>query len=491
MTAPTMRAPTTPHPPAIEERGSDGYVRKVGRELLLAIYGALRTVKLYPPDNPVVQKTLDEIARIATDFLRRERELEVRVSGEFIFINATRLRLDLDNYASFSRIISVFREAGVGLCRVLESSAARDWIVFLSLLQSPPSGEPDDRARALAEKLAAAGITVFEIGPPSQVDDEDQEKAREAAKRTYAQSVTVTREVIASVRMGKSPNIKKIKRVVQGIVDQILNEDTSLLGLTTLRDYDEYTFTHSVNVCIFSVALGRKLGLTRLQLYDLGVGALMHDIGKARVPLDIINKAGGLTDDEWRTVCAHPWMGVLQLFQMRGQNEIPYRAMIVAFEHHKKTDLTGYPKHVRPREMSIYSKIVAVADSFDAATSRRSYQTTPLTPADVLQEMRVNPRRGMDQVVVKAFMSLVGHYPVGTLVVLDTFELALVHAPSPEPAAISRPMVRIISDDRGNVLFPGVLADLTERDPSGGFRRTIIKVADPDRYGIRVGDYFV
>jgi len=239
------------------------------------------------------------------------------------------------------------------------------------------------------------------------------------------------------------------------------------------------------------VALGRKLGLTRLQLYDLGVGALMHDVGKARVPLEILNKPGSLTEDEWRTVCHHPWMGVLQLFQMRGQNDIPYRAMVVAFEHHKKTDLSGYPRHVRPRELSIYSKVVAVSDAFDAATSRRAYQTVPLTPADVLQEMRVNPRRGMDQVLVKAFMSLVGHYPVGTLVVLDTFELALVHGANPSPDAISRPIVKVVSDERGNVLFPGTLVDLTERDASGVFKRTIIKVGDPDRYGIRVSDYYI
>jgi HD-GYP domain-containing protein (c-di-GMP phosphodiesterase class II) len=294
------------------------------------------------------------------------------------------------------------------------------------------------------------------------------------------------------VRMGKSPNIKKIKRVVQGIVDQILNEETSLIGLTTLRDYDEYTFTHSVNVCIFSVALGRKLGLSRLQLYDLGVGALMHDIGKSRIPLEVLNKPGALSEDEWRMICHHPWLGVLQLFQMRGMNDVPYRAMIIAFEHHKKTDLTGYPKHVRDRTMSMYSKVVAVADSFDAATSRRVYQTTPLTPADVLQEMRMNPRRGMDQVLVKAFMSLVGHYPVGTLVVLDTFELALVHAVNPIVEAISRPLARIISDERGNLLFPGHVVDLNAMDGSGEhFARTIIKVADPERYGIKVSDYFV
>jgi len=477
----------------VGERG-DAYLRKMGREFLLAMYGALRNVKLYPPDNPVVQRALEDVVRLAAEVQRREQELDVRVSGEFIFVNATRLRLDLDNYASFSRIIGVFRESGVGQCRVRGTTTPRDWVVFLTLLQSPGDGDGDERLRTLLEKLAAASVAAFELGPTSAgdaADPEDQQAAREAAKRTYAQSVSVTKDVINSVRLGRSPNIKKIKRVVQGIVDQILNEETSLIGLTTLRDYDEYTFTHSVNVCIFSVALGRKMGLTRLQLYDLGVGALMHDIGKARVPLDILNKPSGLTEAEWRIVAAHPWMGVLQLFQMRGQNDVPYRAMVVAFEHHKKTDLTGYPPHIRPRELSFYSKVVAVADAFDAATSRRAYQTTPLTPAAVLQEMRVNPRRGMDQVLVKAFMSLCGHYPVGTLLVLDTFELALVHQANPSPEAIARPIVKIISDERGNVLFPGVIADLAERNAAGDFKRTIIQVADPDRYGIKISDYFV
>ena len=483
-----------PPAPEIGERGSDGFVRKIGREMLMAVYGALRTVKMYPPDNPVVEKSLDELVRVTNELFRREQEVDIRCTGEFIFINGTRLRLDLDNYATFSRIISAFREAGAGVCRVRGDTTPRDWVVFLTVLQAPEQGDPDARLHALGAKLTAASVTVFELGPISAADAADaasQMQAKEAAKRTYAQSVSVTKEVMNSVRMGKSPNIKKIKRVVQGIVDQILNEETSLIGLTTLRDYDEYTFTHSVNVCIFSVALGRKVGLTRLQLYDLGVGALMHDVGKARVPLEILNKPGSLNEDEWHTVCNHPWLGVLQLFRMRGQNDIPYRAMVVAFEHHKKTDLTGYPRHVRPRDLSIYSKVVAVSDAFDAATSRRAYQTVPLTPAEVLQEMRINPRRGMDQVLVKAFMSLVGHYPVGTLVVLDTFELGIVHAVNPIPEMLSRPIVRVISDAQGNLLHPGTLIDLAEQREDGMYLRTIIKTENPERYGIRVGDYFL
>ena len=170
---------------------------------------------------------------------------------------------------------------------------------------------------------------------------------------------------------------------------------------------------------------------------------------------------------------------------------LPYRAMVVAYEHHMKTDLTGYPRPVRPREMSIFSKIVAVADSFDAATTRRSYQNEPWTPASVLREMRDNVKRGMDPVIVKSFINLTGIYPVGTLVVLDTHELGVVHAPNASPDALSRPIVHLVSDAWGQLVDLGTLVDLTARDPAGHFIRTIIKTGDPSHYGIRVSEYFV
>jgi hypothetical protein len=138
----------------------------------------------------------------------------------------------------------------------------------------------------------------------------------------------------------------------------------------------------------------------------------------------------------------------------------------------------------------VFSKIVAIADGFDAATSRRAYQTVPFTPAQVMLEMRDNPRRGMDPVIVKAFINLTGIYPVGTLVVLDTFELGIVHAVNPLQDMLSRPVVRIVSDAQFNLMHPGTLVDLADRTADGVFTRTIIKTENPDRYGIRVGDYF-
>ena len=473
--------------------GGDAYIRRAGKGLILALYAALRAVRLYPLENAAVQNAAEELTALTKDLLEHEQELEMRVSGEFVFVNTVRLRLDLDNYASFSHLLSVFRAAGVGSLHLHRVPTMREWQSFLALVNAPSSEQPAARFEQLLARLKQQGIDIFELGEPlaQQVDDLDREKSKEVAKKTYSQSVAVTKDLMTSVRLGRSPNIKKIKRVVQGIVDQILNEEASLIGLTTIRDYDEYTFTHSVNVCIFSVALGKRLGFGKVQLYDLGMAALFHDIGKSRVPNDVLNKTGGLTDDEWRLIAAHPWMGALALFQFRGQQELPYRAMIVAHEHHMKIDLTGYPRVIRERSMSMFSKIVAVADGFDAATSRRSYQTVPITPAQVMMEMRDNPRRGMDPVVVKAFINLTGIYPVGTLVILDTFELGIVHAANPIPEMLSRPIVRVISDEQGNLLNPGSLRDLAEQGVDGSFLRTIIKTENPERYGIRVGDYFI
>jgi HD-GYP domain-containing protein (c-di-GMP phosphodiesterase class II) len=283
-----------------------------------------------------------------------------------------------------------------------------------------------------------------------------------------------------------------VKRAVQGIVDQVLSNESSMVTMTTLRDFDEYTFTHCVNVSIFSVVVGQRLGLERLQLYELGLGALFHDVGKQRLDVDVINKSGGLTDEEWNHLKEHPTEGLLLLFDMHGFADVPYRQMLMAYEHHMKIDLTGYPPNKRKRQPSLFSRIVAVADAFDAGTSVRSYQFEPWPPDAVLQEMRDNPKRGFDQLLVKALITATGVYPVGTLVILDTHELAVVAQVNPDPELLHRPKVKVISDPVGLPLPEPKLLDLAEADPaSGAPRHQIIKTTDPQKYGIRVSDYLI
>ncbi len=403
---------------------ADAGAQKHARAFVVALNSAIRAVRLYPVENAAVQKAIAELGNSAERVREVEGHCALRRVGDFLFVNETRLRLTFDNYAAVASLLGMFREAGIGGLGLYDKPLPRAWVVLLSFLQSPPLEYPeDDRLAHLIARLETAQVTDFELYPASDepaegVQDVD---AKERARQTYVRSLDVTREVISSARLGRSPGLKRVKRAVQGIVDAILTDSASMIGLTTLRDFDEYTFVHSVNVCILSVSLGRRLGLSKIQLLDLGLAALLHDIGKSRVPLELLNKRGELEAEERLTLQTHTWQGVLALFELPNGGVRPWRSMTAAYEHHMRTDLSGYPKVARARKLSLYSKIISVADGFDAATTTRVYQDSPWTPADVLRGMRDNPRLGLDPVVVKAFINLTGIYPVGTVVVLDTF----------------------------------------------------------------------
>jgi HD-GYP domain-containing protein (c-di-GMP phosphodiesterase class II) len=481
---------TQPAEGAAGRSAPEGQLRQGGRSLLLALYAALRSLKMYPLENATVQKSLADLDVSARALLETEVELEIRMAGDFLFVNGTRLRVELDNYASFSHILAMLRAFEIGVLHIRSGMDRREWQIFLSLLLSL-SQQTDERLEELRERLEAAKVTHLEA-ERAQPEGGSSEESRHQAKRVYAEGVAVTRDLVSSVRLGRGPRLKRVKRAVQLVVDQVLNNEMSMVGMTTVRDYDEYTFTHSVNVCIFSVALGRKLGFSKVQLYDLGMTALLHDVGKARVPAEILNKTGSLDEREWRFIQQHPWMGALTLFGLRAYEEIPYRSILVAHEHHMKMDLSGYPKTIRPRTLGMFSRIVSVADGFDAATTRRVYTTTPIEPDQVLKEMWENPKRGYDRVVVKALINLIGIYPAGTCVILDTLEVAIVAGPNPDAQQLNRPMVRIAVDvDGATVPLPGNQVSLAEKDESGAFKRSIVKVTNPERFGLTPGDYFV
>jgi len=467
-------------------------IQETGRKILTAFYAALRALKLYPLENTAVQQALADLHNQITGVVNAEGGLELRVVGDFFFFNEIRLRLDLSNYSTFGSFARALKDHGLGAVEILPGVERSEWASFLSLfLRSPEEGDPYS---GFMSRMSGAPILHIQVLPASEVQEPalEEEEALHAAKRTYAQSVKVAKDALTDMRVGRAVNIRKVKRAVQGIVDQVLANESSMVTMTTLRDYDEYTFTHCVNVCIFSVIIGQRLRLSKLQLYELGMGALFHDLGKSRIDIDIINKPGHLDEQEWFELQQHPTEGMLSLFHLHGFQEVPYRQMLMAYEHHMKMDLTGYPKNRRERKPSLFSRIVAVADAFDAGTSIRSYQYEPLPPDQVLQEMRDSPKRGQDPALVKALINATGVYPIGTLVFLDTMEMAVVSGVNQDPDYLHRPTVKVISDDLGLPVAEARTLDLSQTDPQTGKPvRSIIKTADPQRYGIQVSDYLI
>jgi HD-GYP domain-containing protein (c-di-GMP phosphodiesterase class II) len=226
-------------------------------------------------------------------------------------------------------------------------------------------------------------------------------------------------------------------------------------------------------------------------LYDLGLAALFHDAGMVRVSPAVRSKSGSLTDGDRAALGSHTWYGVLQLFQIREQQEFPYRSMVVAYQHHLRDGAIGYPRPTMVERPTLFSRIVAVAESYDSAVTPSAWCPRVPSPAVMMEELRRKVGLGLDPVVLKAVASMLGRWPVGTVVVLDSRELAVVVAANGEPEQFSRPMVRVIADEQRELPFPGVLTDLSERLEDGRYRRTVLATVDPEQYGIRVGDYFV
>ena len=485
----TPAAPTGTEGPEVP----DVALRLRGRSFLLALYKTLRSIKLYPIENAQVRGSLDELASTTSDILTVDGGLEVRISSELLYVNDTRLRLDVDNFASFGHVISALSRAGIGVIRIDTPPGRQEWKTFVAqLLRFEPEEESEHRVYAFQKLILERGATNVMVGPPVEGEAEfaDELARKRAAKRTYQQSVAVTKDLFDSARMGRAPRLRQVRHAVQGIVDQVLTNEVTMVGLSTLKDYDDYTFTHTVNVCVFSVAIGRRLGLSKARLFDLGMAALLHDVGKSRLDVDIIMKEGKLTPEEFSRMQTHTWLGALRIFGLREFGEIPLRGMITAYEHHMKVDLSGYPKGRRPRELSVFSKIVAVAAAYDAATTARSYAGAK-SPDVVLREIWEDPSYGHDPVLVKALINLLGVYHVGTCVILDTFEVGLVHAANSDATHIHRPIVRVLCDADGSWLDDAPLVDLAETESDGSFSRSIIKVTDPDKYLINVSDYFV
>lgn len=481
------RAAATPSPALSAE---DRDLQRRGRDLLFALAGALRALALYPLENQAVVNALEELETAARALMGDESEIVVRYVGDFFFVNDVRLRVDLASYATYGQIGRALSRHRIGQLEVFRGAERGEWTALLALINGEPAAE--DTFGTFFERLGRTAVLHLAVGPDREGEpDPTGDKARQIAKRTYAQTVAVAREAMTGLRLGRGVSLRPVKRAVQAIVDQVLTNEASIVGLTTLRDYDVYTFTHSVNVCIFAVALGKKLGFDKHQLYELGLGALLHDVGKVRMPVDLINKPAALTPQEMAVLQDHPVEGLLSLFEMRGLSELPLRAMLIAYEHHMKIDQTGYPRSIRARQPTLFGRIVAVADAFDAATTKRSYQAEPWPADRVLREMRDNPSRGFDPLVVKAFISMTGIYPVGSVVILDTFELAIVVQTNPNPEALHQPIVKVVFDSLGVPVTTPRLLDLSELDANGKPVRSIIKTTEPERYGINVGDYFV
>ncbi|NML25580.1 HD-GYP domain-containing protein [Zoogloea dura] len=297
------------------------------------------------------------------------------------------------------------------------------------------------------------------------------------ARKVHEQAHKVVRTMMSDVRLGKAVSLEDAEPVVEAITGSVLRNSGALLGLIGIKNKDDYTFLHSVSVCTLMIAFGRSLGLEGDELRQGGIGGLLHDIGKMKVPDEVLNKPGRLTDAEFDLIRQHPGDGHAVLVNTPGIGPIP---LDITRHHHERLDGKGYPDRLAGDQISTMARMAAIVDVYDAITADRCYHKG-MPAAEALRKMWEWSADHFDQKLLQAFMRCVGIYPVGSLVRLESGRLGVVVEQN--DGSLLTPKLRVFFSTRSNGYIKPEMLDLGRKLGSGGGDR-IVSAEAPDKWGV-------
>ena len=438
-------------------------------DLVRRLAATLRGAQLYMPGHPIVARNTD--ALLATLQLIHGSQPSVTlgvVGGEFIVGDAPVPRAA----ETLGDLIRRLRQSGIERMTI-DRGVTVDEVSQLALALATPDLYPR-AADGQPQLPSLPHIRLGRIELEHRVESSLADMA--TIRRLYTNAVNAANLVWDSAKSERQPDVTAARGMIDGLAQAVAQNRTALLALTALQKYDNYTFTHMVNVSILTMGQARGVGIEGGLLREFGLAALMHDIGKVKTPTDILNKPDKLTDDEYTILKRHVVDGAEIL---RRTPEMPTLAPVVAFEHHLRLDGTGYPEHVSRPQLNVGTMLCSIADVFDAMRSQRLYQQA--FPTDrILEVLKRNDGKQFDQNLVRRFVQLVGIYPAGNLVRLDTGEIAVVlkpHAPDPY-----RPQVRVLLGRDHQPVLPPLNLNLWELRPEES--RSIQAPVDPADYDI-------
>ena len=443
------------------------------QQAAMFLMASIKAVMMYPQAHPAVRQPLLALAGILDDMFREKPEVHLGVVEGVFFLES---HLFVTPNAAIAELASRFTQQGIDALTIYAGVSTDDLFHFASLLARRGinlSLQPED--------LEMNGIRTIRLGIDQLVYGGSSGETGSALSRTYVEALNTVRDTMREIEYGRIPTGSRINAVVGDMVSLTIKDHTTLLGLAMIKDYDNYTFNHSVNVGILALALGAYMGMNREALRDANTAGLLHDIGKVRIDKSIINKPGKLSADEFEQMKKHPEKGAEIIDKME---DIHPRVAEAVLGHHIKYNRSGYPEWAREKSFDRINEIVAIADCYDAITTLRSY-SMPTPPRKAIAIMHTLSGTALNGELVGKFEKMMGRYPVGSLVRLDTNEIALVVKPNPMESM--EPAIKVIIDSQGEVLEIPKLVSLA--DMGGSRRASIVAPVDPILKNIDIASY--
>ena len=471
---------------------SDKALSKRIEEIFIRFSSALKTAQIYELNNLTLIEQISSFFALIEEIFAKEGRALFQFQENTLFFNNSRVKFDLASFHNFKFLVDEFRKKEIGTIGFEPGLDDDELAKFVGLLAN--SKNKENPFENLAAELESKGITHVFIEKTHPYDPSARMKAeevKEAAKKVFFKSMNHLKESFEKQKVNEKLPWKTSRRLIQSIVNLISQDESFMIGMTNLKNYDEYTVNHSTNVAVLSVCFGRRMGLDKEELTELGMSAFFHDVGKLEIPKEILDKKDKLSEEERKIMEKHTFHGVEKLISLKDSSYLPVKTLYVALEHHLWANLSGYPKFWKRNKVGLYSKIVKICDFFDSVTTERPYRDHVLTRDQALSLMMEKSGTEFDPVLLKIFANMVGVYPIGSLVALDTKELGIVMEANPEVASMLRPKVKLITDRKGKKVN-GEIIDLTEMDSKKReYKRSIVKPLNPHEYDIKVSDYFL
>ncbi len=449
---------------------------------LHAWFQLFKTAKIHDIDNQALVRPIQNFVEVVARTVATEGRVSFQAKDRALFLNSVKLRVSSEEFEVVYDACEFFEERGMGGF-VIDGSFGHEGVRRLLeiLVYAPPETR---RFATLDAEVKASGLpirvnkTLGTRGGASRA--EAVLERRSYAFFTYSKLVVLYRSLLAEEHPSASRRhylTKKIARTIHALIDVCLEDDHTFLGISSVKSGEAYAPHHAANTAVLAIALGEKIGLHKVELADLGMAAVFHDIGLRSVPAAICEKKGPLDPAERAIVEQHPLRGV-EFFLTERITRTVLSQIVAIFDHHREVGGGGYPR--LPRSPSLLARIVAIASVYDALTTDRPWRKAHL-PDEALGLMLARAGTQFDRVLLKVFVNTLGLYPVGTLVRLSTGEAGVVVYGGGEALRATRPVVALLGPDGR----PGKTVDLVERDASGSHLRTIVAAEDPARYGLQ------
>jgi HD-GYP domain-containing protein (c-di-GMP phosphodiesterase class II) len=470
---------------------------RLGKTLVSRLFILFKNSLSYGEGHTALEASAINVLQAVLEILSKSEEASLKIKCGHLYLGEWRLKQGLAGFEASKFLMGKLKSHLIGGISFTKAVSVDELLRFVSVVRDAEADQSQEGLAAILGSMQKSMI--INIGVEALLEEKDQaevdkDKAKNGgigwgklpARRLTRLATRVIAEALDDMGSGQNLQLRGAKRAVQHMVDLLVVNEVKLLGMTAMRrGHDTGVQNHAADVCILSLMMGKRFSMTKVQLSALGMAALFHDIGKAEISVETAAKLGDASPKEQQALEMYPVYGVKKIIQEKGLNSVSSKIIAGIFEHRMLEDFSGYPSFPYEK-LSLFGRIISIADSYIELTTSTVGGRAPFTHDKAIRFILSQSGKAYDRGLAKLFINCIGVHGVGSLVLLDSKELAVIVGNNADHAQWANPLIRVIADALGREVDSDVM-ELSSRESP----RRIVAIRDPNLFNFDLGSYLL